>query len=76
MEAERRGVPAVAILTQEFRLTGETVAKMRGAPGYRFAIIPHPIGTLDDAELAQRAQDALPQVVSLLVQGERPVGVA
>lgn len=68
VELERRGIPAVAICTEEFRHGGAAIAEMRGAPNYPFALVPHPLGVLDDEALAGRARVALPQVVEILTR--------
>ena len=37
---------------------------------YRFLAMPHPIASLTDAELEQRAREIAPEVVKLLLQGQ------
>jgi hypothetical protein len=65
VEAELAEVPAVAICTAQFRQGAEAVARMRGLPEYRFAVVDHPLGVLDGEELRERAEQALPQVVAV-----------
>jgi hypothetical protein len=67
---ERQGVPAVAIVTDVFRATGEAMATSWGMPGYRFVETPHPIANLTDKELDERA-DALIAPVLELLRGSR-----
>ena len=43
------------------------MSRMRGDPEYGLAIVEHPIGTLTDAELSERAATAAPQVIACLV---------
>jgi hypothetical protein len=64
--ADGLGVPAAAVCTDQFQIGGEAVARMRGLPGYRFAVVPHPVGLLDEAGLADRARTAVPQIASIL----------
>jgi hypothetical protein len=64
--ADGLGVPAVAVCTDQFQIGGAAVARMRGLPDYRFAVVPHPVGLLDEAGLADRARVAVPQIVSIL----------
>ena len=64
--ADELGVPAVAVCTDQFRVGGVAVARLRGLPGYQFAVVPHPVGILDKAGLADRARTAVPQIVSIL----------
>ena len=63
---ERAGVPAIAIVTEPFRPTGEAMATSWGLPGYRFLDMPHPIANLDDKELDARAYRLVEAVLALL----------
>jgi len=63
---ERAGVPAIAIVTEPFRPTGEAMATSWGLPGYRFLDMPHPIANLDDKELDARADRLVEAVLALL----------
>ena len=63
---ERAGVPAVAIVTEPFRATGEAMASSWGMPGYRFLDMPHPIANLSDKDLDGRADRLVEQVLALL----------
>jgi hypothetical protein len=66
---ERAGVPAVAIVTDAFRATGEAMAAAWGMSGYRFLETPHPIANLTDKELDDRADRLVEPVVALLTRG-------
>ena len=48
---ESQGVPAVAVITEPFRQTGQTMAASWGVPGYRFVEMPHPIANLTEKEI-------------------------
>jgi len=63
---ERAGVPAVAIVTEPFRATGEAMASSWGMAGYRFLDVPHPIANLGDKELDAHAERLVEQVLALL----------
>jgi hypothetical protein len=63
---ERAGVPAIAIVTEPFRPTGEAMATSWGLPGYRFLDMPHPIANLDAKELDARADRLVEPVLALL----------
>jgi hypothetical protein len=63
---EQRGLPAIAIVTDAFRATGEAMAASWGMPGYRFLETPHPIANLGDKELDERADRLVAPVVALL----------
>jgi hypothetical protein len=63
---ERAGVPAIAVITEPFRPTGEAMATSWGMPGYRFLEVPHPIANLGDKELDERADRLADEVVTVL----------
>lgn len=63
---EREGVPAIAIVTDVFRATGEAMAASWGMPGYRFLETPHPIANLTDKDLDERADRLVEPVLALL----------
>ena len=64
---ERQGVPAVAIVTDVFRATGEAMATSWGVMGYGFVDTPHPIANLADKDLDVRADRLVEPVVALLL---------
>ncbi|MCR2808406.1 MULTISPECIES: UGSC family (seleno)protein [unclassified Microbacterium] len=64
--AERFGLPAVPIVTEQFRSGAEMVASIQGADDFPIAYVEHPIATLDDDGLRERAQRAVDQVVAIL----------
>jgi len=65
---ERRGVPAAPICTDRFIPNGQAIAEAHGAPGYPFALVPHPLASASPAELAQEAKEVLPEVLRLLLR--------
>ena len=68
IEAERLGIPAVAIITDRFLVSAELVGELNGLPGYPFAVIGHPVANDDDAMLRSKAEAAVKQIVPLLMQ--------
>jgi hypothetical protein len=68
---ERAGTPAIAIVTEPFRATGEAMATAWGMAGYPFLTMPHPIANLGDKELDERADRLLAAVEDLLTQRGR-----
>jgi hypothetical protein len=42
------------------------MARIQGAPGYRFAVVPHPVSSLDAEGVQAHARLAAPQVLSIL----------
>jgi hypothetical protein len=63
---ERAGMPAVSICTDSFVPAAEAMARVYGFPGYRFALMPHPLASLDDAQLQARARELLPEMLRIL----------
>lgn len=47
------------------------MARTWGVPDFRFLEMPHPIANLTDAELDQRAKAIVPEVVKLLLEGQK-----
>ena len=66
IEAERLGIPAVAIITDRFIRSAEVMGELNGLPGYPFAVIAHPVANNDDAALRLKAQAAVKAIVPLL----------
>ena len=66
IEAERRGIPAVAVLTDQFERSARVVAKSHGLPNYPVAIIGHPVANDSDEALRLKAETAVRQIVPLL----------
>jgi hypothetical protein len=63
---ERKGVQTAAILTDTFRRSGDAMARTQGFADYRYAVITHPISSLDQEQICQRARQALPAVLAIL----------
>jgi hypothetical protein len=63
---ERAGVPAVSICTDSFVPAAQAMAKVYGFPGYRFATMPHPLASLDEAQLEATARQLMPQLLHIL----------
>jgi hypothetical protein len=68
---ERKGIQTAAILTDTFRRPGDAMARVQGFADYRYAVITHPISSLNPAQVRARAEQALPQVLSILGLAER-----
>jgi hypothetical protein len=63
---ERRGVPAVSVVTPAFELSASAMAQAYGFPGYRFATTPHPVASLDRSEIRGRVPELRDQVLQIL----------
>ena len=51
LAAERRGIPAAAVMTDRFVTTANAVIEVNGMRDYPFVVIPHPIASDTDVEL-------------------------
>ena len=67
---EQQGMPSASIITEVFKITGKAMATTWGLPDFKFLAMPHPIANLTPAQLDQRAEAILPEVVQLLLQGQ------
>lgn len=63
---ERAGVPAVAIVSDSFVVSGRAMAQVQGFAGYEFVAVAHPIASLDDTRLRRRALQVLPDIQRIL----------
>ena len=64
---EKLGVPAVPIITEPFKPTATAIAELHGMVGYDFVAVDHPITSLGDDELRERAKVAAPLVEAALI---------
>lgn len=63
-------MPAVSIITDAFTASSDAMARLQGAPGYRYAMVPHPLSSLTPDECKERAHKVLPTVIGILSLGE------
>ena len=68
---EQHGIPSASIITHVFKPTGAAMARTWGLEGFRFLDMPHPIANLTPEELDQRAAAIAPEVVKLLLEGQK-----
>ena len=64
---EKAGKPAALICTDAFTATAKSIARIRGIGDYPFAVVVHPVGSLDSAGIQARAREALPRVLEILL---------
>ena len=55
-------------MTSAFVDAAEIMARACGLPGYRFAVIAHPVASATDEELRQRAVELIAQARQLLFE--------
>jgi len=65
---ERRGIPAVSIVTDKFSPTGRAITRLWGVPDYRFLSMPHPLSYLQMDQICRQALELLPDVRDLLTR--------
>ncbi|MBI4233637.1 MAG: hypothetical protein HY686_04265 [Chloroflexi bacterium] len=68
---EKRGIPTAVICTEPFISSAKAMAQLGGIPDYPYAVVQHPIGSLTPEGLRERARQALPQVLELLLAQKR-----
>ncbi len=66
---EQSGLPAVVVCTDAFTASADAMAGLRGAPGYRYLTIPHPMANLTPDGVRDRAAAAVPEIVGMLTRG-------
>jgi len=66
--AERQGVPAIGVMTERFVSAAELMGRALGMPGYRFAVIAHPISSASPEQLADYARRVVEQARGILLR--------
>lgn len=66
VELEKRGIASTVLVTTPFDSQSRAMATILGVPGYEYAIIDHPMGSLKSEEVMGRAKVAAPQVIKQL----------
>lgn len=63
---EKAGLPAAVVLTDAFDTTGRTMAKLQGDQDYEWITTEHPVASLTEDQVRQRAHQLLPSIVHTL----------
>ena len=63
---EQLGKRAAVLCTAPFEVTSKNIAKMLGIPDYPFVILDHPLGSLTEDEINERAAAACEQAIGIL----------
>ncbi len=66
-ELEKLGIPTVAVCTEPFAKTAESMARRRGFPTYRYVLVEHPLSSARPEGVRARAERALPEILSILL---------
>ena len=67
VSSERVGTPALGVMTNRFVSAAELMAKVLGAPDYKFAVIDHPVSSASDTELANKAERTVELIDDLIL---------
>lgn len=70
VELEIRGVPTAAVITTAFQQEASAQLAALGMDGFRPVIIDHPLSTLSQAEIDDRAGEAMPLVIKTFLGTE------
>ena len=57
------------ICSDAFKATGDAMADIQGAPGYRYLTTPHPVAGLTPAQVREHAEAVAGEVAALLTGG-------
>ena len=66
-ELEKLGIPTAVLCTEPFARTAESMAKRRGFPNYHYVLVEHPLSSARPEAIRQRAEKALPEILSILL---------
>ena len=69
IQFEKRGLPAAVICTEPFVSSAVAMSKMGGIPDFPFAVVSHPLGSLDENSLRERAKEVAGDIVKILLEG-------
>jgi hypothetical protein len=70
VELESRGRPTAMIITTEFQLEARVQRDALGMTALDPVVIEHPLSSLTDAEISQRAAQAVPQIKAVWLTGQ------
>lgn len=68
VSSERAGTPALGVMTSRFISAAELMSNVLGAPGYKFAVIDHPVSSASDMELANKAKKVVELIDELILR--------
>lgn len=58
---EKLGIPCSVLVTRPFNTQARAMTNLLAMPGYEYAVIGHPMGSLNAEQVMARAQEAFPQ---------------
>ena len=66
----RLGIPAVALVTEEFQPQGDFVAQSLGMPDLPRIRLPHPVAGTGTERMAEIAAEVAPKIIAALESSE------
>ena len=70
---EKLGIPTASIITHVFKNTANAMTRMMGVPDFDYIIAEHPLSSLTDEQVKDRAAQLAPEVARILLGKEKPV---
>jgi hypothetical protein len=67
IEMENLGIPTASIVTHVFVNTANAMTRMMGVPDFEYIVAQHPLSSLTDAEVKERAAQLAPEVERILL---------
>jgi len=64
---EKLGVPTASIVTHVFINTANAMTRMMGVPNFEYVVAQHPLSSLTDEEVKERAAQLAPEVERILL---------
>ena len=68
---EKLGIPTASIITHVFKNTANAMTRMMGVPDFDYIIAEHPLSSLTDEQVKERAAQLAPEVERILLGGEK-----
>ena len=67
IEMEKLGIPTASIVTHVFVNTANAMTRMMGVPDFEYIVAQHPLSSLTDGEIKERAAQLAPEVERILL---------
>ena len=64
---EKLGIPCSVLVTRPFNTQARAMTNLLAMPNYEYAVIGHPMGSLNEQQVMARAEEAIPQCLSHLI---------
>ena len=68
---EKLGIPTASIITHVFQNTANAMTRMMGVPDFDYIMAEHPLSSLTDEQVKERAAQLAPEVERILLGKEK-----